>query len=370
MEILDHFRGQIEQELREVLGMAGTHGGIDVMLGYHMGFCNPEGTAAELPKGKYLRPALSMAMCSALGGVAEHALGAAASIELAHRASLIFDDIQDQGKERNKRPTVWTLWGPEQAINGGLALSCFARLALHRMRDVPEGVVLAAHNVLERAVIDLCQGQYCDILGTMERKKRAQSAQNVRETCGKSARKARGLCAKSAGEIPLRASGKMPVENCIEMIRGKTAALFRASCEVGALCAQVDRESVDLAREFGENLGVGFQIHDDYLGIWGDEAEVGKTGNDLVEKKRSLPVVLALEADPEGMQAWLDGEISQEDATIIRSWMESQDIPERVRDLGSQYGLAALENLDALPLLPEWRGRFKELLEFVAARSL
>ncbi|KKL77668.1 hypothetical protein LCGC14_2032570, partial [marine sediment metagenome] len=127
VEILDHFRGQIEQELREVLGMADTHGGIDVMLGYHMGFCNPEGTAAELPKGKYLRPALSLAMCSALGGVAAHALGAAASIELAHRASLIFDDIQDQGKERNKRPTVWTVWGPEQAINAGLALSCFAR---------------------------------------------------------------------------------------------------------------------------------------------------------------------------------------------------------------------------------------------------
>ncbi len=201
MKILNRFRSQIGQELREVLGMAGIHGGIDVMLGYHMGFCNPEGTTAELPKGKYLRSALTLAMCSALGGVAGHALGAAASIELAHRASLIFDDIQDQGKERNKRPTVWTLWGPAQAINGGLALSCFARLALHRMRDVPEGVVLAAHNVLERAVIDLCQGQYSDILSTMEREKRAQSAQNVRETCAKSAGKARekrGNCAQKA----------------------------------------------------------------------------------------------------------------------------------------------------------------------------
>ena len=171
------------------------------------------------------------------------------------------------------------------------------------------------------------------------------------------------------------------------MIRGKTAALFRASCEVGALCAPgsssrtspyqsqdrfgtVGRGSVDLAREFGENLGVGFQIHDDYLGIWGDEAEVGKTGNDLVEKKRSLPVALAFEADPEQMQAWFDGEITEGDAANIRSWMESQGIQERVRDLESQYGLAALENLDALPLLPEWRGRFKELLEFVTARSL
>ncbi len=370
MEILDHFRCQIEQELREVLGMAGTHGGVDVMLGYHMGFCNPEGTTAELPKGKYLRPALSLAMCSALGGVAGHALGAAASIELAHRASLIFDDIQDQGKERNRRPTVWALWGPAQAINGGLALSCFARLALHRMRDVPEGVVLAVHNVLERAVIDLCQGQYRDILATMEREERGKTARKVRESCGELLTMERESCAKSAGEISLRAPGKMPVADCIEMIRGKTAALFRASCEVGALCAPGAWRSVDLAREFGENLGVAFQVHDDLLGIWGDEVEVGKTANDLMEKKLSLPVALALEADPEQVQAWPDGEITREDAAIIRSWMESQGIPERVRDLELQYGLAAKERLDALPLLPEWRGRLNGLLEFVTARKL
>jgi len=85
------------------------------------------------------------------------------------------------------------------------------------------------------------------------------------------------------------------VPEYMDMVRGKTATLFGAACEVAAIIAWCDDRTVQLARDFGLNMGIAFQIHDDYLGIWGDEDEVGKTANDLAEKKRTLPVVLALE---------------------------------------------------------------------------
>lgn len=336
MEILDLFRPQVEQELEAALWKGGgcTPPGLALLYCYHMGFCDRDGIMQQQSRGKYLRPTLCLAMCSALKGNADMALGAAASLELLHRTSLVFDDIQDQGKERNNRPTVWAVWGENQAINAGLALSCFARLALHRMRQkaVPDDIVLAVHDVLERAVIDLCWGQYRDVF--------------------------------------FAEGGVVTLDDYIEMIRGKTAALFGACCEAGALCARADPLWVEQAREFGINLGLAFQMQDDYLGIWGDEAEVGKTANDLVEKKRSLPVVLALEADPHQMQSWLDAaHITAEDAGIIRAWMENRGIQERVGNLAGQYRIAAQEHLDCLPLLPEWRERLSGLVRFVTGRG-
>jgi len=267
----------------------------------------------------------------------EAVVSAAASLELIHRTSLIFDDIQDQGRERNNRPTVWALWGPNQAINAGLALSCIARMVLQRMRHkgIPDGTVLGIMSVLEMAAIELCRGQFRD--------------------------------------ISFMDGGKVEVGDYLDMVRGKTAALFGVACEVAALCTRSTptprRRLVKQAREFGLNLGIAFQIVDDYLGIWGDEALVGKTANDLVEEKRSLPVVLALEIDPHQMQSWLDTDITLEDAAIIRSWMESKGIPERVKNLATEYHQAARGWLDALPLQPEWRERIQGFLALVTERT-
>ncbi|GAH56542.1 unnamed protein product, partial [marine sediment metagenome] len=249
--------------------------------------------------------------------------------------SLILDDIQDKGKERNNQPTVWAIWGADQAINAGLALSCHARLVLHRLtlRNVPNEKVLGIQSVLENAVINLCQGQFMD--------------------------------------ISFVDSLSVGVEDYLRMVSGKTAALFGTACEVGAMLATTQEDTVSLAREFGMSMGMAFQIHDDYLGIWGNEAMVGKTANDLVEKKRALPTVLALQIDPDNIAGWLKHSPANEnEVRILKNWMDEQGIPQKVKAYEKGFINNARDNLKALPLEQQWKDPFEEVLSSLSERKI
>ena len=346
---IEAFREKVEKEIRSWLGKGSTpHLDLNTMNAYHLGFCDSDGMPAFNSKGKYLRPLFCIAMCAGLGGDPEQAIPAAAALELTHRTSLIFDDIQDKGQERNNQPTVCVIWGADQAINAGLALSCYARLAMHRLilRNVPAEKVLGISSVLENAVIDLCHGQYMD--------------------------------------ISFEDAVTVSIRDYLRMVSGKTGALFAASCVVGAMLASPDKEEnmrfdpvLNAAWEFGLNMGVAFQIHDDYLGIWGDEDIVGKTANDIQEQKRSLPVVLALQRFPDEevtphrtMRNWLNADfINKEAAADIRSWMNNKGIPEQVKRVETRYLKKARGNLDSLAIQPEWRGQFEEVLSFLSERQ-
>ena len=364
MNLLEEYRPKVADELRLIVQKGSTPLlGLNTMSAYHMGFCDRDGNLSSSSKGKYLRPLFCIAMCAGLGGDPEQAIPAAAALELVHRTSLVFDDIQDEGQERNNQPTVRSVWGDNQAINAGLVLSSLARLALHRLtlRNVPTAKVLGISSVLENAVIELCHGQYMDI---------------------------------SFVDAPT-----VSVKDYIRMVRGKTGALFATACVVGAMLATPDRKEVEAppgvpegmkfrymrsdpvlnaAWEFGLNMGVAFQIHDDYLGIWGDEATVGKTANDIQEKKRSLPMVLALELFPDEevtpnrtMRNWLNCDfISKKDAADIRAWLEENRIPEKVKRVERSYLTKARSNLGSLSIQPEWQAVFEEVLSFLSERKL
>jgi len=295
-------------------------------------------------------------MCVGLGGDPEQAIPVAAALELTHRTTLIFDDIQDKGDERNNQPTVLAIWGAAQAINAGLTLSSLARLSVHRLslRNVPVEKVLGIQSVLENAVIDISHGQFMD--------------------------------------ISFVDSLTVSVKDYLRMVSEKTAALFAASCAVGAMLASPDGQEVKAppgvpeggkfrymrfdpvlgrAWEFGLNMGVAFQIHDDYLGVWGDEAMVGKTANDLIEKKRALPFVLALQLDPSTSRNWLGfRHPNQEQAQVFREWMEKHGIPEQVKKIEYRYIRKARTNLKELFLQPKYQDQFEEVLSFLTERKI
>jgi geranylgeranyl diphosphate synthase type I len=335
LDKLASFRGKVENEIKSCLiGGGSPVFGLEAMNAYHMGFGDNRGNPISSSKGKYMRSIFCMAICAGLGGDPDKAVPAAASLELAHRTSLIFDDIQDAGKERNGQPTMWTVWGIDQAINAGLALSCHARLAVHRgiERGIPPETALRILYVLENAVLDLCQGQFLDI--------------SFQETV-------------SVGR-----------EDYFRMVRGKTGALFGAACEVGAICAGAGDKRAALAREFGISMGIAFQIHDDYLGIWGDEGTVGKTANDLTEKKRSLPVVLALEKYPAKMGGWLNlPTLPVGMDKRIKFWMEKVGIKVKTRDMAVEHMITAREKLKELGLDEKWYNELARNLTFVVERA-
>ena len=245
----------IEDELRSVVG-AGPQllSEYYTMLEYHLGWTDGAGG------GKRIRPLLCLLCSTAAGGDWEQALPMAAGIELLHNFTLIHDDIQDHSPMRRGRPTVWQAWGQAQAINAGDAMFTLAHLAPQGLvaRGVAPETALAALAEFDRACLALTQGQYLDM--AFEQRQR------------------------------------VAVRDYLTMIDRKTAALIAASTGLGAQLGGADQRRAAHFHDYGQSLGVAFQIQDDLLGIWGDPEVTGKSAaSDLEKRKKSLPVVYGLE---------------------------------------------------------------------------
>lgn len=250
MDVLERYRGPIVSALAEVVPQEGP---LRLLLGYPLGAVGEDGSAGPGIGGKLLRPSLVCFVCEALGGGVERALPLAAAAELVHTFSLVHDDIVDGDRLRRGRPTAWAVFGEHQALHAGDALLGLA-FGVAAQAGLPRAV-----ESLARATVAMVEGQVRDL--EMEGKR------------------------VGTGEY-------------LEMVRGKTGALLGCSLELGALAAG----RADLApahRRVGETLGVAFQVRDDWLGVWGDPARLGKSvGADLARGKRSFPVVWGLERDP------------------------------------------------------------------------
>jgi geranylgeranyl diphosphate synthase type I len=251
----------IERELRAVLRADDRPGDpFYGMMHYHMGWANEDLKAASVNSGKRVRPLLCLLACAAAGGDWQQAVPAAAAIEILHNFTLIHDDIQDASPTRRGRRTVWKLWGEAQAINTGDAMFALAHLAAVRLEDrgVPPQVVVHALRRLDETCLELTIGQNAD------------------------------MCFERRDDVT---TGEY-----LAMIDGKTAALVALSGELGALVAGRAAAIVAHYASFGRELGLAFQVRDDILGIWGDEAVIGKSSTtDIATRKKSLPVLYALE---------------------------------------------------------------------------
>jgi len=259
--VLDHVDvadliAETETEILRLIGDRDDRArGLYADIRYHMGL---DGSGA--PAGKRMRPLLGLLAYMAIRGSYAEALPGAAAVELGHNFSLVHDDIEDGDRERRYRATLWTLRGVPQAINTGDAIFALSRIALHRLTDLgfSDAKVLRLMRLYDRTCLTLCEGQYMDIE------------------------------AAERDEI-------VPVDTYLDMIGRKTAALISASVEAGALLATDDEVVIDRFRRFGWALGIAFQLNDDLLGIWGEEAATGKEPSDLAKHKKTLPILFAFE---------------------------------------------------------------------------
>ena len=223
------------------------------MLTYHMGW-TVEGTGSDA-SGKRIRPLMLLLTTAACGIEWLHAIPAAAAVELVHNFSLVHDDIQDNSKLRRGRKTVWTLWGMPMGINVGDALFVLSNQAMMDLGEhYPAETVLQTATILHNTCLDLTRGQFLDM------------SYEERNDLG--------------------------VEDYWPMVAGKTASLLSACSHIGSILGGADESTQDAYRSFGHALGLAFQVQDDILGIWGDEAITGKSAaSDLLEGKKSLPVL-------------------------------------------------------------------------------
>ena len=232
------------------------------MARYHLGEIAADGTKTtdevrRGSRGKRLRPAVALLSCAAAGGDEAMAAPVAAAIELLHQFTLIHDDIQDESPTRRHRETVWTLWGVGQAINAGDAVHACAHIALYGLVEAGVDGTLAMRlaNAYDLMTIEIVRGQTRD--------------------------------------LGFEGRDDVSPADYLDMIAAKTSAIIEYAARAGALIAGSDAGTADLFGRFGLSLGIGFQIQDDLLGIWGDAAETGKAAaDDIRRRKQSLPILL------------------------------------------------------------------------------
>ena len=277
------------------------------MLTYHMGWTG-EGAGPEAT-GKRIRPLLVLLSTSTCSADWQPALPAAAAVELVHNFSLVHDDIQDNSDKRRGRPTTWIKWGMPMAINVGDALFVMANQAIMDLKGkYPAEVVVKAAEILHHTCLELTRGQYLD-MSYEERK-------------------------------------DLNVEDYWPMIAGKTAALLSACCHIGALLGGADGARQESYRAFGHYLGLAFQVQDDILGIWGDEALTGKSAaSDLIEGKNSLPVLAGLGANGRFAARWRQGPIRADEVQELARVLASEGGYETTTDAAKQMTDLALMSL-------------------------
>ncbi len=313
--------------------------------------------------GKRLRPALLIWSCRMLGGTMEQALLPAAAAEVAHNWTLVHDDIIDQDPTRRGRPTChvalageiekrFELSAEERARSGrdfailagdlqqGWANDLLARSAQHGVS--PEVVIALMRRFQKLTNCDLVTGEALDV------------------------------------ELALRELADITPAEVRRMFEGKTGALLRFCTEGGAMIAlgscDPERPEVKRLGEFAVLAGIAYQLHDDYLGIFGDEQKLGKPiGNDLREGKATILLLETLRKAPAANRNLLYRMLGRRiytaaDLEVVREIMEESGAAETVRKEARETAERAKAILAEYPD-NRYRTCLEELADYLVARD-
>ncbi len=279
--------------------------------------------------GKRLRPMLVLAAARMLGYGGAHHVDLAVAVEFIHTATLLHDDVVDDSKQRRGRPTANLLWDNTSSVLVGDYL--FAR----SFQLMVETGSLRVLGILADAAATIAEGEVLQLV----------AARDLSTTEG----------------------------TYLQVIRGKTAALFAAACQAGAVVAGAAPEAEEALREYGDALGVAFQIVDDLLDIEGTAALGKNRGDDLREGKLTLPVIRAVaKASEEERAFWTRviarGEAGDAEVAEARGLMARHGALEGARAEAEAWVARAKAALGRLPPHP-LREMLAELADYVVARE-
>jgi len=266
--------------------------------------------------GKRMRPALAILSAKAASlnhrsPVATHQLVKIASaVELIHMASLLHDDVIDHSGIRHNRPTVNSKWGRDVAITLGdyLYSVAFEIISESGAPDIIRCISCATKTMCEGELIQVSERDNLDLLK----------------------------------------------ERYIVIVKKKTASLFAASCQTGALISNSPRAFYGALKEYGLNFGIAFQIVDDYLDLTGEEKNLGKKpGQDIGVGEMTLPILNLLESAPENkrkdLKALLAAKRDKETLKEIRQVLFNSESAFKTKQAVSSYITFAQEKLNILP---------------------
>jgi geranylgeranyl diphosphate synthase type I len=285
--------------------------------------------------GKRFRPGLTFLACESVGGRREEAVSAAAAVELLHNMTLIHDDIEDKSELRRGKPCIHRIYGIPTAINAGDAM-------LIKVFEIANSSMISFDrcnrlvNLIAKRAYDITWGQ--------------------------------------AFEFNLWKRTKFGENDVIRLLRSKTGALTGLATEAGAIAAGADKTQVRALGDFGETIGIAFQIVDDLLNVVGQEKEYGKEiGGDIREGKKTILAAHLLSiADPADKKTFMrllgKNTIKKvEIKTVIRLYRK-YGCMDYAKSRAEFYLQEALKNLDILPTT-EARDNLALVAKFLISRS-
>jgi geranylgeranyl diphosphate synthase, type I len=337
--VLARYAALVDTQMRHVLAAYTEPHGFYGMMRYHLGWVDERLEPVAAARGKGLRAALLLLVNGALGGDEATALPLAAAVELLHNFSLVHDDVEDRGALRHHRPTLWALWGAPLSINAGDGLFALAHLALldsPLCRAAPDRFIGILRQ-FEETTLRLCEGQHLD--------------------------------------MTFESLDDVSVDEYLHMIAAKTAALIAAAGWIGARAANATQQQVQAAHDFGRELGLAFQMQDDILGIWGDEALTGKSAaSDIAARKKTLPVLLAMTCADRARRDRLRTLYAQRNGDdagpqAIMAALDGTRARDRTDEYLRRYWDAAMAALERIGLPPEAQERLRAFARLFVDRS-
>lgn len=282
--------------------------------------------------GKRVRPALCLMANELFGTLTDDAFKAATAIELFHNFTLIHDDIMDKAPLRRGKPTVHAKYGLTAGILSGDVMSIFSFDCLSRIAPVYLPQVLAIYN---KTAIEVCEGQQWD--------------------------------------MDFEVQEQVSIEQYLHMIALKTSVLLAASMQIGAILGNASAQQAALLYEFGKNLGIAFQLQDDYLDTFGDEAKTGKKpGGDIRANKKTFLMIKCQElagAEHARLLAELLAGDTGEKAERVTQIFRDLKVDEYSREIIHTYSEKAFDNLEQLDIAADKKQPLMALAAYLLNRQ-
>lgn len=279
--------------------------------------------------GKRLRPLLTLAACQACGVSAEEALNQALGIEMFHNFTLLHDDVMDRAETRRGRQTVHMKWNTATAILSGDTMLTLATQLIAKCPSEKLPEVLALFN---RTAIEIYEGQQMDM----------DFEQRIDVT----------------------------VEEYLQMIRLKTGVLLGCAAAIGAIMAHASEQTVRAFYDFGVNLGLAFQLQDDFLDTFGDAETFGKSiGGDIRNDKKTWLLISALNEAGEEIKPWLGLEPTDEKVEAVTEIYRRLNLPAAIHQLIDDYTVASVDSLASAGLSAQAFQWFQDLTSGLTNRK-
>ncbi len=266
--------------------------------------------------GKRIRPALTLMGCDVFGENIEKALPAAMAVEVFHNFSLIHDDIMDKAPLRRGKQTVHEKWDLNTGILSGDAMLI---LAYRYFENYEPEIFSELAKLFSKTALEVCEGQQWD--------------------------------------IDFETSDNITIEQYLKMIEYKTAVLVGAALQMGAIVAKTSEVNKKAIYDFGLNLGIAFQLQDDYLDAFGDPETFGKqVGGDIIENKKTYLYLKALEQTSQQEKEQLlhlysiKSDDNHDKIELVKQVFETSKATEATQNAIADYTQKAFDILEAMDI--------------------